>query len=591
MTDIIIGIDLGTSNSCVSVYHNNEIKVINNLSGNKTTPSYVYINKDEIIIGEVAKDLIYKEPNKVIYDSKRLIGQNYQQNNFLTYNVINKNNNSIIKIDDKEYSPEEISSFILKYMKNIAENFMGETIHKAIITVPAYFKDSQRQATIKAAEFAGLEVVRLLNEPSSAAIAYGLDLKKDNYKILVFDLGGGTLDVSILELNNNIFDILAVSGNTKFGGEDFDNKIMAHIYKEFINKNKISQKDSLNILNNNKLKAKIKYQAERAKKELSINNTTNINIESFYNDIDLNVNLSRLLFEKICENEFKQILLPIEEALQSAKLNKNDINDIILIGGTTRIPKVKNILEDFFNKKVLDNIDPDTTVSIGAAILGHSLINKNSNSIICMDVTPLSLGIEVNGNLMSVIIPRNTKIPITKTHTFTTSSDYQTCVNIKIYEGERAFVKDNLFLGSFDLIGIKPEKRGIPKIKVSFKIDNNSILSVYSCEENSKIENQLIINTNNQDKISKILDIENRQNKESDEKQKLFMEKYNKIKIKLYSLKNKLETPDIKLNMDENKYHNLFCKILEYIKLLNNNKINENNIDIIINDINNINMF
>jgi heat shock protein 1/8 len=510
MNNVCIGIDLGTTYSCVAVYTNGKVDVITNNDGNRITPSYIAFTDDEQIVGDIAKAQCIINSSNTIYDAKRLIGKNF--NDLTVQNDIRHfpftvsddgTNKPIIKIkymnEYKNLYPEEVSAILLTNLKRSAELFLGITVTNAVITVPAYFNDSQRQATKHAGELAGLNVLRIINEPTAAALAYGLD-KTNSCNILIYDFGGGTLDISILSIDSGVFQVKATCGDTHLGGEDLDNKLVEYFLQEFIKKNKFTIDKIKDILSSSKVKGKLKKAAENAKKILSCNQETSINLDNLFDDIDFTISITKAKFEDLCDDIFKKCMLPIVTVLKDAGMTYNDISDVVLIGGSTRIPKIRNLLKTCFNKELKMNINPDEAVAHGAAIQAAILSGiKDSvtSELILIDVTPLSLGIETTGGIMTVLIGKNTTIPCHREQVFSTYSDNQPSVVIKIYEGERLITKDNNLLGTFELTGIMPALRGVPKIYVTFKIDANGILHVYAIEEGTHCSNKLVITNKN----------------------------------------------------------------------------------------------
>lgn len=521
MNEYIIGIDLGTTYSCCAVWMQDKVIIIPNELGHLTTPSWVSFT-DEKLVGFVAKNKVASNPMNTIYDSKRIIGKKFDDPQLQSdikhfpFRVINKDGKPMIvvkyKNEDKYFYPEEISAFILSYMKNIAETFLGCSINKAIITVPAYFNDAQRSATVDAGLIAGLDVLRIINEPTAAAMAYGLDKINDGEKnILVFDLGGGTFDLSLLVLDGGMFKVNATFGNTHLGGEDFDNEMVKWCLKEFGNQNVgINISD---LVKNKKTLSKLKSVCEETKKMLSSVGNVDINVDSLYDGIDFSVNMSRAKFELLCKDKFDECMDMVKQILKNAKIVKEDVDDIVLIGGSTRIPRIREMLTEFFGKEPKRDINPDEAVAYGAAIQGavmNNVKNDKINSLVLIDVTPLSLGIEVSGGLMVKIIERGTTVPCSKEQMFSTYSDNQPSVLIKVFEGEREFTKDNNLLGNFELCGILPKPRGMPKINVKFEVDANGILSVSAHDESvNKIEKIIIENDKNKfdsDVLKRIID-------------------------------------------------------------------------------------
>ena len=483
-----IGIDLGTTYSCVGIYKNGTVEIIANDQGNRTTPSYVGFNETERLIGEAAKFQSTSNHANTVFDAKRLIGRKFAdaqvQNDIAHFPfevVSGLNDKPTIKVlylnEQKEFSPEEISSMILIKMKQIAESYLGEPVTHAVITVPAYFNDSQRQATIDAGAIAGLNVLRIINEPTAAAIAYGLD-KKGERRVLIYDFGGGTLDVSILEISDGFFEVKSTSGNSHLGGEDFDNKLVEYCLVEFCKKQKLSIESTKELLNSGKAKRRLRTECERTKKSLSSSEKATINLDSFFEGKDLCLNISRAKFEELCSEIFTQCMAPIDDALRGSKMGKAQIDDIVLVGGSTRIPKIINMLDDYFHKKPIAGVNPDEAVAFGAAVQAFILSNQSddrTNSIVLLDVIPLSLGVETAGGIMTKLIERNTTKPCKKEEIFSTFTDNQPGVTVRVYEGERKLTKDNNFLGSFELAGLPPMQRGVPRIKIIIDVEANVI--------------------------------------------------------------------------------------------------------------------
>ncbi|ROT43570.1 hsp70-like protein [Sodiomyces alkalinus F11] len=585
MSGPAVGIDLGTTYSCVASFSHDRVDIIANDQGNRTTPSFVAFTDSERLIGDAAKNQVAMNPHNTVFDAKRLIGRKFNDAEVQSdmkhfpFKVIDKNTKPVIEVEfkgeAKQFTPEEISAMVLTKMRESAEAYLGVPVNNAVITVPAYFNDSQRQATKDAGLIAGLNVLRIINEPTAAAIAYGLDKKVEGERnVLIFDLGGGTFDVSLLTIEEGIFEVKSTAGDTHLGGEDFDNRLVNHFVNEFKRKHK---KD---LSSNARALRRLRTACERAKRTLSSSAQTSIEIDSLYEGIDFYTSITRARFEELCQDLFRSTIQPVDRVLTDAKIDKSQVHEIVLVGGSTRIPRIQKLISDYFNgKEPNKSINPDEAVAYGAAvqaaILSGDTTSKSTNEILLLDVAPLSLGIETAGGMMTKLIPRNTTIPTKKSEVFSTFSDNQPGVLIQVYEGERQRTKDNNLLGKFELTGIPPAPRGVPQIEVTFDLDANGIMNVSAVEKGTGKSNKIVI-TNDKGRLSKEeierMLAEAEKYKAEDEAEAARVAAKNGLESYAYSLRNTLADSKVEEKLDASDKETLKTEIDKIVGWLDDNQ-------------------